>query len=167
GDPRQRGSDAWWVAQFNQVIRDAAKASGAKVADLEPDFRGHIADWTWYPSDVHPNNDGHAEIARLVWQALGFDQTPPSVRIERPATGPLARRTPTIRVKASDDVGVTAVHLYVDDSPTSDLLYVPSEDAYIGVWDARTYPRPTARLRVRATDLAGHAADAEVTVTLP
>lgn len=167
GDPNQQGSDAWWLAQFNNVIRQTAAQQGAKLADLEPAFRGHIADWTWYPSDVHPNNDGHAEIAKLVWQALGFDTAPPKVTIERPSKGALSRRTPTIIAKATDNVGVTQVELLVDGNAVTELLYVPDQDAYVGVWDGRAETRPGATLAVRASDLAGHQTSAEVAITLP
>lgn len=167
GDPSLEGSDAWWVAQFNQVIRQSADAAGAKVADLEPAFRGHIGDWTWHPTDVHPNNAGHAEIARLVWQALGFDTAPPVVTIERPGSGTLARRTPTIYVTADDNIGVTAVRLSVDGEYVSDLLYVPARQAFIGVWDGRDAPGPTVTFVVEASDLAGHTTTAEVTASLP
>ena len=167
GDPNQQGSDAWWVAQFNAVIRQAAAADGARVADLEPAFRGHITEWTWYPSDVHPNNAGQAEIARLVWQALGYDQKPPTVTIERPSAGAQDRRVLTVRAKASDDIGVTRVELLVGGKAAGDLLYVPSQGAYLGVWDGRSAATSATTLTVRASDLAGHQTTADVTVTLP
>lgn len=167
GNPAEQGSDSWWVAQFNEVIRQSAAAEGARVADVEPVFRGNIREWTWYPSDIHANNAGHAEIARLVWQALGYDQEPPTVTIERPAAGPLGRRTPTVRVRADDAVGVTRVELLVDGTYVQDLRYIPSQGAYLGVWDARDWSDASATLTVRATDLAGNQASAEVEVALP
>ncbi|MDI3339333.1 MAG: GDSL-type esterase/lipase family protein [Sphaerobacter sp.] len=167
GDPSVAGSDAWWVHQFNEVIRQAAAAAGVRVADLEPAFRGHIRDWTWYPTDVHPNNAGHAAIAQLVWQALGYDQTPPSVTVERPAPRALDRRLATVRVRATDDVGVTRVELLAGGEYVGELLYVPSQDAYLGIWDGRDWAEPTARLTVRASDLAGHQTEAQFEVALP
>lgn len=167
GDPAQEGSDAWWVQQFNEVIQESAAAAGARVADLESAFRGRVREWTWYPSDVHPNNAGHAEIARLVWQALGYDQAPPSVTVERPAPGPLSRRTPTVRVTATDDVGVTRVELLADGEYVADLRYIASQDAYLGVWDARGWGAGSATLTVRASDLAGNETSADIQVALP
>lgn len=167
GDPAQQGSDAWWVAQFNEVIRQSASAEGARVADIEPAFRGHVREWTWFPSDVHANNAGHAEIARLVWQALGYDQEPPTVTIERPAPGLLGRRTPTVRVHADDAVGVTRVELLVDGAYVQDLRYIPAQNAYLGVWDARGWSGISAMLTVRATDLAGNQTSTDVEVALP
>jgi lysophospholipase L1-like esterase len=167
GDPTQQGADAWWVDQFDQVIRQTAAADGAKVADLETAFRGHIAQWTWYPADVHPNNAGHREIAKLVWQALGYDHQPPAVTIERPSAGTQDRRILTVRVKATDDIGVTGVQLLADGKVAGDLLYVPSQGAYLGVWNGSSAPSTSATLTVQASDLAGHQTTASVTVTLP
>ncbi|HET7038022.1 MAG TPA: GDSL-type esterase/lipase family protein, partial [Thermomicrobiaceae bacterium] len=167
GNPNQQGSDAWWLHQFNEVIRAAAQAQGMRVADLEPAFRGQISRWTWYPNDIHPNNAGHAAIARLVWTALGLDTQAPSIAVQSPAAGTLGRRTPTVRVVASDTVGVTDVSLWVDGKAIESLLYVPSQQAYIGVWDARDYAQPRAMLTVKARDLAGNEATAEVNVALP
>ena len=167
GDPNQQGSDAWWLHQFNDVIRAAAQAQGMKVADLEPAFRGQIGQWTWYPNDIHPNNAGHAAIARLVWTALGFDTQAPSIAVQSPVAGTLERRTPTVRVAASDNVGVTDVSLWVDGKEIEGLLYVPAQQAYIGVWDARDYPRARATLTIKAHDLAGNEATADISVALP
>jgi len=166
-DPAQQGSDAWWVAQFNDVIRSTAQADGLKVADLESDFRGHISDWTWYPTDVHPNNAGHTEIARLVWAATGFDQEPPVVKIVKPAAGQLSRSIPTIAVTATDNVGVTGVELWVNDTQVSSLIYEPSLQQYVGIWDSRTASAAQTTLSIRATDLAGHTTTATVDVTRP
>jgi len=166
-DPSQQGSDAWWVAQFNDVIRSTAQADGLQIADLEGDFRGHITDWTWYPTDVHPNNAGHAEIARLVWTATGFDQEPPVVKIVKPAAGPLPRSIPTIAVTANDNVGVTGVELWVGGNLVSSLIYEPSLKQYVGVWDSGSASAEQTTLSIRATDLAGHTTTATVDVTRP
>lgn len=166
-DPAQQGSDAWWVAQFNNVIRSTAQADGFQIADLENDFRGHIMDWTWYPTDVHPNNAGHAEIARLVWAATGFDQQSPVVTIVKPAAGPLPRAIPTIAVTATDNVGVTAVELWVNDTFVSSLIYEPSLKQYVGVWDSGSANGAQTTLTIRASDLAGHTTTATVDVTRP
>jgi len=167
GDPTQQGSDAWWVAQFNDVIKTTAQQDGAKVADLAPAFQGHIDDWTWEPADVHPNNDGHAEIAKLIWQQTGFDTSAPKVTIERPAAGKLSRDIPTILAKATDNVGVTGVQLLVNDSVVSDMIYEPSLDAYAMVWDGTASSGKQVKLSVQASDLAGNQTSATVTVTLP
>ena len=167
GDPAQQGTDAWWVAQFNDVIKNTAQTDGLKVADLEPAFRGYIAEWTWYPLDVHPNNAGHLEIARLVWAATGLDQQPPVVSIVKPVAGKLSRPIPTVSVTATDNVGVTGVELWVNGQFNSLFIYEPSLKKYVAVWDSRTVSGPQATLSVRATDFAGNTTNADVTVTLP
>lgn len=167
GDPQVQNSDAWWVAQFNDVIRSTAQQHGLNVADLEPAFRGHIRDWTWYPLDVHPNNDGHAEIAKLVWQASAFDQTAPTVTITKPSAGQLSRSIPTVSATVTDNVGVTDVQLWVDDKQVSSLIYEPDLDQYVGLWDGSNATTNEVTLIVHATDLAGHVTTADVTVTLP
>lgn len=167
GDPSQQGSEAWWIAQFNDVITATAKQDGAKVADLAPAFKGHIDDWTWEPADVHPNNLGHAEIAKLIWQQTGFDTSPPKVTIERPSAGKVRRDMPTILAKVTDNVGVTGVQLLADGSVVSDMIYEPSLDAYAMVWDGSASSGKQVKFEVQASDLAGNQTSATVTVTLP
>lgn len=166
-DPTVQGSDGWWVAQFNDVITSIAKNDGLQVADVASAFRGHISQWTWYPLDVHPNNAGHEEIAKLVWQAAGLDAQPPVVTIVKPSAGKLARPIPTISVTATDNVGVTDVQLWVDGVFDSSLIYEPSLKQYVGVWDGSSDTAQHATLSVHATDFAGHTTTADVTVTLP
>ncbi len=167
GDPQQKNSDAWWVAQFNDVIRSTAQQHGLKVADLEQAFRGHIQEWTWYPLDVHPNNDGHAEIAKLVWQASGLDQSPPVVKITKPASGQLSRMIPTVSASVTDNVGVSDVQLWVNGAEVSSLIYEPQLNEYVGLWDGTQSTTDQVTLSVHATDLAGHVTTTDVTVTLP
>ncbi|GBD16448.1 hypothetical protein HRbin26_01346 [bacterium HR26] len=164
GDPSAERTDAWWVAQFNAVIREAASLYGAGLADLEAAFRGHIAEWTWYPGDVHPTNEGHEEIARLVWQAFGIDTEAPSVQIERPQAGTLPRRFATIRVQATDNVGVERVELLAGDRPPIELRYLPEQQVWVALWDSAGAAGQTT-LTIRAFDLAGHVGESQVTVT--
>ncbi len=166
GDPQVKNTDAWWVAQFNDVIKSTAQQNGLKVADVEADFRGHIQNFTWYPLDVHANNDGHAEIAKLVWQAAGFDQTAPDVTITKPAAGQLSRSIPTISARVTDNVGVTDVELWVNGKQVSSLIYEPDLDQYVGLWDG-SQSSDQVTLSVHASDLAGHLSTADVVVTLP
>ena len=167
GDPQVKNTDAWWVAQFNDVITTTARQNGLKVADVGTDFRGHIHNYTWYPLDVHANNDGHAEIAKLVWQAAGFDQTAPDVTIVKPEAGALSRTIPTISATVTDNVGVTDVELWVNGKRVSSLIYEPDLDQYVGIWDGSDSAADSITLSVRASDLAGHVTSKDVTVTLP
>ena len=164
GDPSAERTDAWWVAQFNAVIREAASQHGTGIVDLEAAFRGHIAEWTWYPGDVHPTNEGHEQIARLVWQALAIDTEAPSVQIERPQAGTLPRRFVTVRVRATDNVGVERVELLAGDRPPIELRYLPEQQVWIALWDSAS-ATGQATLTVRASDFAGHVGESRVTVT--
>lgn len=167
GDPSEAGSDAWWIAQFNEVIREASSARGVLVADVEPVFRGRIRELTWHPTDIHPTNTGHAEIARIVWQVLEIDQEPPTVTIERPDGDMASRLTPTIRVVADDNVGIDHVELWIDGTYERDLIYLPAEAAWMVLWDGRDYPDESVTLSVRAADLAGNETVVERVVTMP
>ena len=167
GDPQVKNTDAWWVAQFNDVIKSTAQQNGLKVADVESAFQGHVQDYTWYPLDVHANNDGHAEIAKLVWQAAGFDQSPPEVTIVKPDAGQLRRSIPTISAKVTDNVGVTGVELLVNGTQVSSLIYEPELDEYVGIWDSSQSSSDRVTFSVQASDLAGHGTKADVTVSLP
>jgi hypothetical protein len=167
GAPDIQGSDSWWLARFNDVVRQVAGDSRWEVVDLEPVFQGRIAELTWYPADVHPNNTGHRAIAAEVWGHLGYDDEAPSVTIERPEPGEVPSRTPTIRVLASDNLDVHSVDLVIDGEVIDELIFVPTEDAYLGVWDARDYPGGGAQIEIRVRDLAGNEASEKVDVSLP
>ncbi len=167
GDPQIKNTDAWWVAQFNDVIKSTAKQQGLKVADLETAFRGHIQQWTWYPLDIHPNNDGHAEIAKLVWQASGLDQSSPTVTVDKPSAGALSRSIVTVAVSAHDNVGVTSVDLWVDGKQVTSLIFEPSLDEYVGLWNGENASSTQVMLSIHASDLAGNVTTKDVSVTLP
>jgi len=125
GDPTQMFTDAWWIGQFNQAIRDGAEQIGAQVAELEPIFDGHLSELTRYPVDVHPTNQGFRAIAKAVWSALDFDQVAPTVEIRSPETA--QRRTPTLRFTATDAVGVWEVVVTVDDAALTAIESAPGE----------------------------------------
>lgn len=167
GDPEIEGTDAWWIARFNQVIEDAASGAGFEVVDLAGLFEGRISELTWYPADVHPNNEGHEAIAAEIWQALGYDQSPPEVTITRPEDGEVDSRIPTIHAEITDGVGVDSVEIYAGDERVGDLLYVADQEAWIGIWDGREFEASDAELRVVATDLAGNEGTDSVPVRLP
>ncbi len=167
GDPEIEGSDSWWLAQFNHVIRETAEDAGFSVVDLESIFRGRIGSLTWFPADIHPNNAGHQLIAREIWQSLGYDQDPPEVEITMPDELNVRNRTPTIHAVVQDDVGVDRVVLAVDGEPQKDLTYVPDRDAWVGVWNGRAYEQNQVELSVIAADLAGNSSEERVSIILP
>ena len=125
GDPTQVFTDAWWIEQFNQAIRNEGEQIGARVAALEPVFAGRLAELTRYPIDVHPTNQGFRAIAEAIWRALDFDQVAPTVEIRSPETA--QRRTPTLSFTAADAVGVAAVVVTVDDIALTAIETGPGE----------------------------------------
>ena len=165
--PNLRGTAGWWLAQLDVVIEREARRAAATWVDVAAVVRGREAELTWYPSDIHPTNDGHRAIADAVWQALGYDAQPPAIRIERPAPGLLARPVPTVLAIVDDRVGVTEVSLAVDGVPVGALPYLPEVAAYAGLWDARSVPPGPHTIEVRARDAAGNATAASVVVGVP
>lgn len=165
-DPSRPGSSAWWLARLNDVIAQETDRAGARLADVAARFAGHTQDWTWYPADIHPTNAGHRAIAEAVWQALGYDHTPPSVRFDRPPAGRLARSIPTVAVVAADQVGVTTVSLAIDGQPGPDLPYLPALGAYATLWDTRGLAPGAHTLTAFATDAAGNVGVAHLTVVV-
>lgn len=163
GDPAAESSDAWWIEQFNQVIRDTAERHGASVAELDPVFRGHVQRLTHAPYDVHPNNQGFRAIAGQVWAVLGFDDDAPIVRIRSSATA--TRRTPTLQVDVIDNVDVTHVSVAVDGSPPVDMLHTGG-GRYVSLLDFRGEERVAHELLVTAVDSAGNTGRAEQRIEL-
>lgn len=155
GDPALQGTDAWWIERFNGVIRDTASRHGAAVADVAPAFAGRIVELTLAPVDVHPSNAGHAAIARLVWQALAFDTTPPA--IDAPTTLEASRETPTLAFAASDASGTVEVGLEAEQAAFSAPLLV-GENRYVSLIDLAGLSGDTYRVDIVATDAAGNVA---------
>lgn len=165
GDPQIAHSDAWWVARFNAVITDEAAKRDIAVAAVYTRFLGHERELTWVPLDFHPNNRGHRAIAEEFWRATGYDTTPPDLQIVAPTSGPLARPVPTIKVRASDAMGVTQVTFRLDDQPLPDPIFARDLDLWIGYWDARAASSGQHRLTVSATDAAGNTTTQDLTIT--
>jgi lysophospholipase L1-like esterase len=167
GDTAATGSDAWWVEQFNSVLRDEAAARDLVLVDTWALMAGKEAAWTYISvGDVHPNNAGHLAIAGAIWQALGYDRSPPVVEIVAPAAGEAARRVPTVRARVSDNVGVTRVELWVAGGRVKELVWLPEYGVYVGTWDARILAPGAYSLEVRAFDAAGVAGQSSVEVRL-
>ena len=163
-DPSLAGTDGWWIARLNEVIVRETAGAGGRIADVAARFGAGDEGLTRYPADIHPTDAGHRAIADEVWRCLGYDTTPPAVRLDRPDAGALSRPVPTVVAVATDRVGVVAVELVVDGAPVGELPYVPAIDAYAMLWDTRGLAPGPHTLRVRALDAAGNAASAEVVV---
>jgi lysophospholipase L1-like esterase len=165
GDPTIARSDAWWVARFNAAITEEAGKRGIAVADVYNRFLGHEKDLTWVPLDFHANNDGHVAMAQEFWKAAGYDTTAPKVEVVAPATGQIARAVPTIKVRASDAIGVTSVRFLLDDKPLPDPVYASSLGLWVGYWDARAASPGQHRLTISVADAAGNTTRQDVLVT--
>jgi lysophospholipase L1-like esterase len=152
GDASQQFTDAWWIAQFNKVIRDTAARHDAQVADLEPQFRGRVAELTRYPVDVHPTNQGFLAIAEAVWQALDFDQSAPEVEVSSPEQA--ERRTPTLRFTAVDQVGVSALAVVANGVEVRPIEIEPG--VYVALLDLGIDPARPLLVEIEAGDAAGN-----------
>ena len=163
-NPDRPGSDAWWIIRLNATIAGAAAEVGGRAPDLLPLFRGREEELTWYPSDIHPTNEGHRVIAQALWAATGYDTVPPAVTLLRPAEGELSRPMPTIVATAEDQVGVEAVDALLDGQLLGALDFHPDARAYLLLWDAAALAPGDHRLEVRAFDAAGNLGTAATTV---
>ncbi len=75
GDERLEGSDAYWVERLNEAIREEAARRGVLVADVYPAFAGgrYYTHTFILSGDIHANAQGHALIAEIFWEALGYE----------------------------------------------------------------------------------------------
>ncbi len=169
GDSSAPRSDSWWIAQFDRAIRAGAEPVGALVVDLDREFRGRTNEWTWWPVDIHPTNEGYAAIARAAWRALAWDRQAPQVVIERPEAGSrVERRFVTVRARIRDLGGIERVGLWVDGREIGTLDPLPGTDEWITLWET-PWPRPgpPLRLEIRAVDRAGNEGQAAVELVRP
>ena len=74
GDPANESSPAYWAAELNKAIGEAASRRGVPVADVATPFDdGKAFMWTYIANgDIHANNLGHQAIAEQFWQALKY-----------------------------------------------------------------------------------------------
>jgi lysophospholipase L1-like esterase len=168
GDASVQFSDAWWIAQFNAVIADAAQAQGASVADANAGFQHMTDTYTRYPLDVHPTNAGHLALARLVWGALRFDREPPRIAVTPQAGNP--RRTPTLRFSVSDPAGLQNVQVTVDTPGAGAAPPVTvdgEQDHYATLLDFTAIDAGSVTVTIEAIDQAGNVGQQVVTLTVP
>lgn len=165
GDPAARGSDAWWVARFNAALTGAAAARAIPVAPVDDAFRGQEGRLTWMPADFHPNNAGHVVLAEQLWTVSGYDRQPPNLELIDADVFQLPHRFVTVKVRATDNVGVTSVVALVDGQPLPAPIFQVALNAYVTYWDgAAAAPGPHA-LAIAATDAAGNSVSRQATLT--
>lgn len=165
GDPAVRGSDAWWVARFNAALTDAAAARAIPVAPAADAFRGHEDRLTWMPADFHPNNAGHVVLAERLWAVSGYDRQPPSLEVIDSDVFQTPHRFVTVKVRATDNVGVTSVVALVDGQPLPAPLFQAALNAYVTYWDGSTATPGPHTLAISASDAAGNSASRQATLT--
>jgi subtilisin family serine protease len=105
---------------------------------------------------------GRVNAYKAVLAAVGTppppDSTPPSTSITSPSSGATVSGTTTVSVSASDNVGVTAVGLYLDGA----LLATDTSPPFSFVWDTTAVNDGTHSLQALASDAAGNSATSTV-----
>lgn len=154
-------TEGWWIARFNEVIRNAAEEASATVADVA----GESGDWAGtlsrYPSDVHPTNAGHFVLARTFWAALGLDEVAPEIVVM--SGSETSRATPTLRFSVSEAIDVAYLTLTVEDG----FAYPPvlvGDNEYVALLDAGSATSVT--VEIVAVDLAGNGTSLEHAISI-
>ena len=100
-----------------------------------------------------PTSDARAWIddIRLVSGAAG-DETPPVARITSPVTGTTVEGIITIRVDATDDVGLHSVLMFAN----GELIGSDYRAPYEFLWDSSKVPEGEVQLIARAFDTSGN-----------
>lgn len=121
-----------------------------------------VADGTHSVAAVARDAAGNQVISDPVAVRVLNDTIPPTVSITSPANGATVRRTITIMVSATDNVGVTRVEIALDGAPVSTLTAGP----YQYVWDTLGVPDGARVVKATAFDAAGNSANKTATVTV-
>ena len=90
------------------------------------------------------------------------DTTPPTVSITNPSNGATVSGTVSVTATASDNVGVTKVEFYVDDS----LKVTDTSSPYSYSWDTTSYSDSSHTVKAKAYDAANNHASDTNTVTV-
>lgn len=163
GDPAAQYTDSWWIAQFNQVISQAAESVDAQVADIAAAFEGQD-DLTYYPLDVHPTNEGHRVIAQSVFAAIGLDTTPPDIAIDAPETA--TRNTPTVTITIDEATELQATGVELSDGWLSPVIEI-DDGKRVVLLDLAGVNGDSVTLTVTATDVAGNTTETDVSIGIP
>jgi predicted dehydrogenase len=106
-------------------------------------------------------NSGNSDVVAVTVDNTISDTTPPEVSIVSPVGGEFVAGTISVSVSASDDIGVTAVELYLDGG----FLSVDNTAPFSFTWDTTRTADGTHTLQARAYDAAGNvASSAEINV---
>ncbi len=153
-NPASAQSTAWWIEQFNAVIRQAADDNGATIVDLANELGEEARDLTRYPVDVHPTNEGHVRIAAEFWRAAGVDTSPPVITLLSPTEN--LRRSPTLRFAVSPDSDLGSLRIRVDEPLHAYESTGVSALEFVVLVDARATSAASAGLEIEVLDYAGN-----------
>ncbi len=146
------------------VISANPSLSGYQVQDILTESADDLGTPGWDTS----YGWGRVNAARAVSLALQTpgaptpDTTPPSVSFASPAGGSTVWGNVSVKVSASDNVGVTSVKLFLDGAQIGSATAAP----YNFSWNSVTSANGSHTLKATATDAAGNASTAQITVTV-
>ena len=110
-------------------------------------------------------SNGSLTVDEYSLTLFGNDTEPPTGTITSPKNGDAVSGPVTIRVNATDNIGVTKMHLYVDGSKYEGIEDVSSP--WELVWDTREVPNGSYELRVHIHDAAeNHGLSDPITITV-
>ena len=162
--PDVRFSDAWWIAQFNAVIREASAGTGVTLVDLAAVLDDEAHDLTRYPADIHPTNAGHARIATEFWRVAALDDQPPELTLLSDTS--FARHTPTLRFAVDPDTDLASIVVRAGDERAA--VYPPVEVApreFAVLIDASSFAPEALDVSVTASDAAGNVSELAAQLT--
>lgn len=105
-------------------------------------------------------NANNAVMAAL--ESTAVDTTPPAVQIQSLADGEVLSGTVEFTVAASDNVGVTRIEVYINNTLVASSPVVPVAFA----WDTTVWPDGPCTVSAKAWDPAGNCAVTALSVTL-
>ncbi|MEM4576257.1 MAG: S8 family serine peptidase [Candidatus Nezhaarchaeales archaeon] len=131
-------------SQIEQVLESTAVDLGAPGYDVY---------YGWGRIDAYAALKAALEMtSRSTSPPTIIDTTPPSVRIVYPASGEVVSGSVTVKVEASDNIGVAKVELYKN----GNLLAVDYDAPYEFYWDSAADPNGVYLLVARAYDSYGN-----------
>jgi lysophospholipase L1-like esterase len=184
-----------WFRRFDGVIRQRVQEKGAKIVDFTSPVAGNEKNLTWITSnDVHPTPTGHAVLAEAVWQAAGYDTTPPRLTLTYSPVaenGSVSSNSRLVfKVAATDDWSfvlnsaaetdqtpgagkLAGAWVTLDDNPRSPLNAVPARYARVPtggqefdyILDTSLLAPGKHTLKFEATDTADNTAPLEISFT--
>ncbi len=146
------------------VLAEAAEPSGdaaPEAVDASGDPGPEPVDAALDTVDV-PGGEVGETLEAASPDTCGGDCPPTDVAIVTPAEGATVQGLVTIEATATDDKGVAAIDVYVDDV----LLGSAASAPWRVSWDTTTVPNGAHAVRAEARDTAGATASASITVVV-